>query len=547
MKQKICTALDVIQKMNRKYELRTLESKTAEIQKRMDDFCLKVLFVGGFSAGKSALINAIIGEEILQEGQRPETAIACEIVYDTKEYVEAIKGDRKVQYDIGEMASIDVKEYDYLILHMPCEEIGKYRDCTLVDMPGFNSGISDHNKAILQYAGKGNAYLLIIDCEDGAIKRSISTFLDEIKNYENNIAIVVTKCDLKTEDDIIKIKNNIAENARLYLGSDVSVVTTSKYDENAKDKLEILINKFDREELFRQEFAPQVYEDGMRCIDSIETYKRSMRLDLSQFDEEIAKHERTKKTLSDKLKKEKGKLEVRFRNSVEPAIISDIQKALYSRVDELATSLKSGEHSFSMTVNSILRPVLLSSTQRYVEQSFDDFITEIDLSNMDIDSSVQRISENAVEKYQQMNNKMQEMAQKGDKFNAVYKTITTALAVATNVVAPWLELIIIFLPNILKLFGMGNKGESLNNKVNNEIIPQIVSRMQPEIEKSLMEMKEDMIQKVEEEIGELIDTEMESLESARDAREKASVQYDEKLNEIQRDIDEIENTLKGIA
>lgn len=546
MREIICDVLNVIQEMNRKYELKTLEKKGACIQKSIDEFTLKILFTGGFSAGKSALINAIIGEELLEEGQRPETAIASEIMYDTKEYVEAVNGDTKERYVLEDISLIDVKKYDYLIWHLNREELKKYKECIIVDMPGFNSGIQEHNKAILQYAGKGDAYILVIDCDDGAIKYDINNFIDEIKNYENNMAIVVTKCDLKPEKDIIRIKDNIEENAELLFGENMPIVTTSKYDDSVKVKMEKLINNFDREMIFQQEFVPQIYENGMRCINSMETYRKSIRLDLSQFDEEIARHERTKKELSDKLKREKGKLEKRFRNSVEPAIIADVENALYSRTNELTNSLKAGEKSFSITVNNILRPVLLASTQRYVEQSFDKFMTEIDFSDADIDISVQGIGADVLEKYHRANSKIQEIARNSDKYNAIYKTITTALAVATNVVAPWLELLLIFLPDVLKMFGMGNKKGSLKNKVNDEIIPQIVDKMRSEIMKTLMEMKEDMIQQAEEEIRSLIDSEMESLEAAKSNKEKTNVEYNEKIDEVQHDIDEIRNLIEQI-
>ena len=273
----------------------------------------------------------------------------------------------------------------------------------------------------------------------------------------------------------------------------------------------------------------------------------SQKLDISQFDIEISKHEKTYRELASKLKNEKGKLESRFRNSVGPAIIADVQNALYSRVEELASSLKAGEKSFSMTINNILRPVLLASTQQYVEQSFDKFITGIDFSDIDLDVSIQEISINALEKYQQVNGKMQEIAGNSEKFNTVYKTIATTLAVATNVIAPWLELIIIFLPNILKLFGMGNKEDSIKNRINNEVIPQIVNRIQPEIEKSLMEMKEDMLRQAEEEIIGLIDNEMESLEVAKANKEKCNSEYENKMKEIQSDIETVRKIIDEIA
>ncbi len=60
-----------------------------------------------------------------------------------------------------------------------------------------NSGITDHNKAILQYSGKGNAYIFVIDSEEGTIKQNVSQFMNEIKQYDDNIAIVISKSDLK--------------------------------------------------------------------------------------------------------------------------------------------------------------------------------------------------------------------------------------------------------------------------------------------------------------------------------------------------------------
>lgn len=544
MREKVKSILDDIQRMNKKYEFKTLEGKIENIWKDIEKFSLKILFVGGFSAGKSALINTIIGDEILEEGQRPETAIAGEIIYDTDEYIEAVNSDVTSRYTLADANKIDVKQYDFLIWHLNCEELKRYGECTIVDMPGFNSGIEEHNKAILRYVGKENAYILVIDCEDGTIKSNMMDFIDEIKNYDNNMAIVITKTDLKTNEDVERIRENISIGARTIFEDNVPIIVTSKFDDDARDKIKNLITGFDRDRIFMQEFVPQAYEIGVRCVDSMEIYKKGLKLDLSQFDEEIDRHERTKRKLVEKLKTEKGKLENRFRNSVGPSIIGDMENALYSRIDDLVNGLKGGEKSFSMMVNNILRPVLLNSTQQYVEQSFDKFMEGIVFSSSDIDMALNDIGTNVLEKYRKTNSKIQEIAKDGDKLNSIYKTFTTTMAVVTSVIAPWLELIIIFLPDILKLFGMVNQDASLRNKVNNEIIPQIVSRMQPEVENTLMEMKESMIQQAEEEMSALIDNETESLEAVKEKRKKMSNEFDEKIEEIQQDIDKI-NALLG--
>lgn len=545
MRDEIYKSLEVIQTMNRKYELRTLEKRIISIYGQMEQFSLKILFVGGFSAGKSALINKVIGEDLLQEGQTPTTAIACEIIYDTEEYIEAVAGSNKERYTVEKGDLIDVGKYDFLVWHLNRESLKNNKDCTLVDMPGFNSGIQAHNKAILRYVGRGNAYVLVINCEDGSIKQDAVQFIKEIKQYDSNIAIVITQTDLKPEAQVSQIKESIIRSVEtIFAGQNIPVITTSKYDDKAGEKVEGLICEFDKEKIFVQEFLPQVCDIGIRCIDSLETYKKGIQFDLSQFDREIDRHEKAKKELTDKLKSEKAKLEKQFRNTVEPQILADAEKALYDNEDELVNGLKGGEKNFSMIVNYILRPVFLESTKQYVEQSFEQFMSEINF--VDMDSSLQSVSANAINKYRQANGKIQEILENGDKFSVMYKTLTTTLAVITNMIAPWLELIIIFLPNILKLFTKINQEDKLKNQVR-EIIPKIVEGIKPEIQKSLNDMKEEMIKQSEEEIGSLIDSEVESLKSARDNKEKASMEFDKKVMDIEQDIDEIKTVLEQIV
>ena len=56
--------------------------------------------MGSFSAGKSALINAMLQRELLEENQRPETAIASELLFGDEEYIEAVQGTKCDKYSI---------------------------------------------------------------------------------------------------------------------------------------------------------------------------------------------------------------------------------------------------------------------------------------------------------------------------------------------------------------------------------------------------------------------------------------------------------------
>ena len=82
---------------------------------------LIVPVVGGFSAGKSTLINQFLDNKILSTSVTPETALATELRYNQNEYVEAIKKDDTIdRYEISELENLKekAKNYQYIKLYL---------------------------------------------------------------------------------------------------------------------------------------------------------------------------------------------------------------------------------------------------------------------------------------------------------------------------------------------------------------------------------------------------------------------------------------------
>ena len=445
-----------------------------------------------------------------------------------------------------EKDKFDRANVQYLKWHLNAPTLREITEYILVDMPGFNSGIQAHNKAILQYVDQANAYLLVIDAEDGGIKQSVSTFINEIRNYENNMAIVITKSDLKTEEDLVLVKEAVADVAGELFDYEVPIIVTSKFDENAQTKLRNLILAFDRESIFRQTFLPQVAEAGERIIQVLMVLKKNASLNTSDLEEEIHSRERAKMKLAEKLQKERIRLSDKLRNKVQPSILADAEKALRQQADALASSLASGGSNFSMLVNNILRPVLVSSTQAYVENSFDEFV-----SSMPLDISGQGTDLNEIfTRYQKVNeNLMKNLPETVDKFNGVYKAITVALAVTTTVVAPWLELVLIFLPDVIKLISpmfQQRQQDKILTEVNNRIIPGIIQKLGPEINSSLGELEEEMMKQLEEKMKDMIDLETSALENAKTRIMELQEDYTQKIESIDRDIADIRAALNAM-
>ena len=370
--------LDLIEQKARQYGTDT--ARCVEIRQGMNTFEVCVVVIGAFSAGKSAMLNTFLKRDILSEGQRPETALASELVYDTSDYVEAFSNGQVKTMTPAEARSLNVDQYDYLRWHLRNEALAGIPGYTLVDMPGFNSGIQAHNKALLRYVDRAAAYLLVIDVEDGGVKQSMGDFLREIRNYEHNLAIVVSKCNLKSAETAAEVAENIKRTAEMIFRESVPVIQMGRDDVDGTDKLTNLIEQFDRNELCRQRFLPMVQVEGESLIHLLELKKNGAKLDESGLQAEIAKREKAKKDLERALRGERAKLMDQYGYQDVASIMGQVETALSDETSSLAASLKSGGNAFSARVNSILRPVLVNAVKDFTDQSFEDLVGLVNMN-----------------------------------------------------------------------------------------------------------------------------------------------------------------------
>ena len=83
-RKKFDHALAMRQQLEAHYPGRNFQDAFQLSEELRDHFEIKLLVVGHFSAGKSALLNALLQRPaFLKEAQQPQTALATELVYDT--------------------------------------------------------------------------------------------------------------------------------------------------------------------------------------------------------------------------------------------------------------------------------------------------------------------------------------------------------------------------------------------------------------------------------------------------------------------------------
>jgi small GTP-binding protein len=139
--------------------------------RQLDEFFLLVV-VGEFNSGKSAFINALAGEKVLQEGVTPTTAQIHVVRY----------GERTETVTDGG-------------LRMVTAPVELLRDLQIVDTPGTNAIIREHEQLTTDFVPRADLVLFITSAERPFTETERS-FLEDIRDWGKKVVIVVNKIDI---------------------------------------------------------------------------------------------------------------------------------------------------------------------------------------------------------------------------------------------------------------------------------------------------------------------------------------------------------------
>ena len=144
-----------------------LRQSEATARKRLNgDFRLMV--VGDFKRGKSTLVNALLGQEVVPTAVTPETVTFNHIRYADELCVEAVLANhRRVSLDASELSR---EKLEVLMAQLPDEidhvDIGIPSDflkgLTIVDTPGLGDIMVDFDERVASYLVKADAIVFVV-------------------------------------------------------------------------------------------------------------------------------------------------------------------------------------------------------------------------------------------------------------------------------------------------------------------------------------------------------------------------------------------------
>jgi GTPase Era involved in 16S rRNA processing len=190
-----------------------------------DRFTLAVL--GQFKRGKSSLMNAIIGRELLPTGVLPLTSAITVLKYGPTERLVVTRADVLFPEELpisslsgyvtekGNPANQKKVQTATVELPVPFLRQG----IEFVDTPGVGSAIVANSATTYSFLPQCDAVLFVTSVDTPMTSLELE-FLKEIRQYVDRIFFVINKIDLVNESELAEILAFVSETIRIQIGSD---------------------------------------------------------------------------------------------------------------------------------------------------------------------------------------------------------------------------------------------------------------------------------------------------------------------------------------
>jgi small GTP-binding protein len=152
--------------------------QTAILQ--LDELFL-IVVAGEFNAGKSALINALLGQKVLAEGTTPTTSRVTLVKW-------------------GEQIAERVVDENFTVFTYPLPLL---KELNIVDTPGTNTIIRHHERLTNEFVPRSDLVLFITSA-DHPLTESERQFLEHILTWGKKVVFVLNKVDILEGDSALE-------------------------------------------------------------------------------------------------------------------------------------------------------------------------------------------------------------------------------------------------------------------------------------------------------------------------------------------------------
>lgn len=503
--------------------------------KDTEHFQVVTPLIGEFSTGKSSLINTLLNRKLLGEGIEPKTAVPTEICYGSQEQaiIYAKDGNTKtLSLDDFQNMELSVEEVKKVQLHIDAPFLNEIDSVKIVDMPGYNSGIELHNRAIDDYLPNSQAYILTFQARTPTIQEDMANFLKELKLHEVPVYLMITKAKSVLEQELKDCVEHIKADAQKYLGlSDVNIgVTNAKgkdkdiafFEESLRD-----IAKQSKE-IFAKDMELHLAKEGKDLAIYLQTSLKQTDLTPSELEAEIDSAQHNLKSLQDKLENLKNEF-----NRQLDTCVSNIKGSLASSLDGVAPELENmlvNGLDIRDKLNMVLREAIITAIHEHFDPVYQRYIEKISDTikvGLSFDSSLQ-LSEIQV----QTDTMLKE---------TLKKAIPVILGAIGLILSGPVGALIAAAVGILVELGFvkkqqHDKNELAHKKIYGEVIPQVTNKAMEQVQSTLFSQADILNKEIGREVQQQVEAQEKALEDIKKRYSEEQEQKNQSIQDMQADL-----------
>ncbi len=210
---------------------------------------IDVAILGQFKAGKSSLINSLIGKPILPVGVIPVTTVITRLQHGPREKATILFFDgKRTEVGLGEIEEYisegrnpgNAKNVEVVDIELP--SLDKYGGLRLVDTPGLGSVFKYNTEMSEEWLPEVGCALVAIS-SDRPLSESDLNLIEELSGFTPRVTLLLTKVDLLTEEQQKEVVAFFKGTLRREFARDFDVLTYSTRDrtEAHKERLDQLL------------------------------------------------------------------------------------------------------------------------------------------------------------------------------------------------------------------------------------------------------------------------------------------------------------------
>lgn len=519
------------------------DNKLSEIQGNITGAELIVPVVGGFSAGKSTLLNSFLDNEILPTAVTPETALATELRYSDSNYIEAVTASGAVErHQLADFARLkdNAQNFKNLRVYLNNENLKAIQPLVLVDMPGFDAPIENHNQAILNYLERGVFFVFLTSVEDGNITLSMKREIDNLQQIGKGFAFCISKTNLRAPDDVKAVQQKIAEQ----LEDDFDYTgQIALLDMDGGNNLKNILTAVNPDELFKLLFIDELRENYTGLIQSINVKISTFKSNRKEIEETLSALQNSLQGIEAKKQSAINDVEQRYSRDSVSVINQAVTSAILQQKMRLVDLAINNQGAFERELNDITKNALLSAVQTRFRAISQDLIEEM---GNGINAQLATLPDGGLAGIA-----MDVLANSGaDAFGKVANTALKSIskAIMGKVTSATLKAllgsvfgivsaVLLFLPEIISLFTKGERERRQREQVEQAIINNVIPQIQQQLNSVLPDLMNQnitaLINQVSEQFEEQLQQKRNEIEAAEAEKAAKAVELESTINELE--------------